>query len=866
MLGGATLTRVGAELKVDADGVDLKGLELRAPGMTQMRVSGRLGATATGVKFVGSSRLEANDPRALVAWLTGRGDEQAASVGPLRLDSDVALGGDAITLEGLKLEFDRMTVAGRLAYAWASDDRPARLDLALTAPEIDFDRVHAVAKAVLGDATFDWPREGALSLKVARAFVAGVEAKQTDVSMRADANGFEIERLAIADFGGTGLAVKGRIDGKTQSPRGALTLDLDVRAPDGVMALLEKIAPQTAEQLRRAGGRWTPAALRASVSVDPATAGSANAKLKIEGRAGSFRVAVQGDAGTAGDAFRLENLAALAAAKLNLTGRLDADDGGALIELIGLDRFIAVDKRPARLTVAAKGPLDGDLGVDAQLAAGALNVATKGTIRVPVRASPSAELTLKVANANIRSPRPAAGRAGELLPASATARLTLSEGMLRFSDVAGTVAGASVGGKLALGMQQQPISVDGDIELGSIDLPAAVALAIGIPAQGAGAGAATSVSGSALGPWPAEPFEQGLAALRGQIAVKSARVALTPKLAARDVRAIVRFGESELALEGIDGSIAGGRAAADLTFLRRAEGLAARGRLRLTGVNAGELLPGEGSLSGRLTLDANAEGSGRSPVALVGSLAGSGSFTLENARAARLDPAAFDAVIRAVDQGLPIDAIRVRDRMDGALASGGLPVTLAEGAIAIDAGQARLSNPVVRAQRGDLAVSGSVNLAEAAIDARLTLFGSGGAGAPADTRPEIGIALKGPIDTPKRTIDVAALTSWLALRAVEQQSKKLDVLEGRAPVPPPVPAAVNATSTPKPTPAAPAAEGLQPLPPPIDIRPAPAPRVPRAPRPQPGAAATQGAPAQAQKPPPAPPRPRSLSEILFGWH
>jgi large subunit ribosomal protein L24 len=866
MLGGATLTRVGAELKVDGDGVDIKSLELRAPGMTQMRVSGRLGATATGVQFVGSSRLEANDPRALVAWLTGRGDEQAASVGPLRLGGDVALGSDAITLDGLKLEFDRMTVAGRLAYAWASDDRPARLDVALTAPEIDFDRVHAVAKAVLGDSTFDWPREGALSLKIARAFVAGVEAKQTDVSMRADANGFEIERLAIADFGGAGLTVKGRIDGKTQSPRGALTLDLDVRALDGVMALLEKIAPQTAEQLRRAGGRWTPAALRASLSVDPATASSANAKLKIEGRAGSFRVAVQGDAGTASDAFRLENLAALAAAKVNLSGRVDADDGAALIELIGLDRFIAVDKRPARLTVAAKGPLDGDLGVDAQLAAGALNVATKGTIRVAVRASPSAELTLKVANANIRSPRPAAGRAGELLPASATARLALNEGMLRFSDVAGTVAGTSVGGRLALGMQQRPITVDGDIELGSVDLPAAVALAIGIPAQGAGAGAATSVSGNALGPWPAEPFERGLTALSGQIAVKSARVALTPKLAARDVRAVVRFGESELALEGIDGSIAGGRVAADLTFLRRAEGLAARGRLRLTGVNAGELLPGEGSLSGRLTLDVSAEGSGMSPVALVGSLAGSGSFTLENARAARLDPAAFDAVIRAVDQGLPIDAIKVRDRMDGALASGGLPVTLAEGAIAIDAGQARLSNPVVRAQRGDLAVSGSVNLAEAAIDARLTLFGSGGAGAPADTRPEIGIALKGPIDTPKRTIDVAALTSWLALRAVEQQSKKLDVLEGRAPVPPPVPAAVNSTSAPKPKSAAPAAEGLQPLPAPIDIRPAPTPRVPRAPRPQPGAAATQGAPAQAQKPPPAPPRPRSLSEILFGWH
>jgi large subunit ribosomal protein L24 len=410
---------------------------------------------------------------------------------------------------------------------------------------------------------------------------------------------------------------------------------------------------------------------------------------------------------------------------------------------------------------------------------------------------------------------------------------------------------------------QQPITVDGDIELGAVDLPAAIALAIGIPAQGAGA--ATGASASASGPWPAEPFEQGLTALSGQIAVKSARVALTPKLAARDVRSVLRFGESELALEGIDGSIAGGRVAADLTFLRRADGLTARGRMRLTGANAAELLPGEGALSGRLTLDVTAEGTGMSPVALVGSLAGSGSFTLENARAARLDPAAFDTVIRAVDQGLPIDAIKVRDRMDAALASGGLALTLAEGAIIIDAGQARLNNTVVRAQRGDLAVSGSVNLTEAALDARLTMFGAGGAGAPANTRPEIGIALKGPIDTPKRTIDVAALASWLALRAVEQQSKKLDVLEGRAPVPPSTPAAVNApTSAAKPKPAAPAAERVQPLPPPIDIRPAPTPRAPRS---QPGAAATQGAPTQAQqKPAPAPPRPRSLSEILFGPH
>ncbi|HYY37165.1 MAG TPA: AsmA-like C-terminal region-containing protein, partial [Xanthobacteraceae bacterium] len=863
-LAGAALARFAADVKTDAAGVEIKRLELRAPGMTQLRLSGRLGATSTGAQFVGSTRLEANDPRALVAWLTERSDEQLVSAGSLRLAGDLTAGSDAITIDRLKLDLDRVTVAGRLSYSWAHHERPARLEAALSTPEIDFDRVHAVAKAVLGETTFDWPREGALSLKIARALVAGIEAKQAEIEMRSDANGFEIARLAIADFGGATLAAKGRIDAKAQPPHGAMTLDVDARALDGILALVEKIAPEAGERLRRSAPRLTPLTLRAAVSLDPAAAGSAAAKIKIDGRAGAFRVALQGDAASASDAIKLNELAALAATKVNLSGRLDADDAAALIECIGLDRFLAVDKRAARVTLALKGALDGELAVDAQLAAGALNVASNGSVRVADRAS--ADLNLKIANATIRSPRPS-GRPAEPLPASVTARVVLSQGAVQISELTGTVAGASVRGRLGLGMQQEPIAIDGDLELGTLDLPAAIAVAIGMPAQGA-ASATTGASTNASGPWPAEPFEQALPALSGQVAVKAARLALTPKLAAQDVRGVLRFGDSELALQGMEGRLAGGQAAADLTFLRRADGLTARTQLRLVGGNAGELLP-EGTLSGRLTLAASAEGTGMSPVALVGSLVGSGSFTLENGRVMRLDPAAFDAVIRAVDQGLPIDATRIRDRVDAALTRGGLGVALAEGAITISDGQARLSNPTVRAQRADLAAGGNINLSDGALDARLTLFGAAGSGGPADTRPEIGIVLKGPIETPKRTIDVAALASWLALRAVEQQSKKLDVLEGRSPASSTQPAAVKTNADPaapkvpspaKPKPPGPAAEAVQPLPPPIDIRPAP---IPRAPRAQP--AAPPAAPTQAHKPPAAPARPRSLSEILFGY-
>jgi large subunit ribosomal protein L24 len=116
----------------------------------------------------------------------------------------------------------------------------------------------------------------------------------------------------------------------------------------------------------------------------------------------------------------------------------------------------------------------------------------------------------------------------------------------------------------------------------------------------------------------------------------------------------------------------------------------------------------------------------------------------------------------------------------------------------INAGQARLSNTTARAQGADLAVGGSVDLADGTLEARLLLFGTGDASSPVGARPEITIALRGPISAPRRTIDAAALANWLALRAVEQQSKKLDALEGREPSPPPAAPAVNSNAQPAP--------------------------------------------------------------------
>ena len=110
------------------------------------------------------------------------------------------------------------------------------------------DRLYALSQTLLGDTKLNWPTQGALSLKIGRASVIGVQAKQAELNLRLDAAGLAIDPLTVADFGGAALAVRGRIDTKSLSPRGAITLDLDARVLDGILTLVEKFAPETASR------------------------------------------------------------------------------------------------------------------------------------------------------------------------------------------------------------------------------------------------------------------------------------------------------------------------------------------------------------------------------------------------------------------------------------------------------------------------------------------------------------------------------------------------------------------------------------------------------------------------------------------
>jgi large subunit ribosomal protein L24 len=576
-------------------------------------------------------------------------------------------------------------------------------------------------------------------------------------------------------------------------------------------------------------------------------------------RAGVFRLDLQGDAG--GSALASIDLTRLGGTKIHLTGLVDASDGSALVDMLGLDRLVTVNQRSGRLALELSGPLDGDLAVNGQLLAGGLDVSANGTMRPTGGRGPTGQIALRAAAANVVPLRPAAAQRTAQPPWSTlTTRLVLADGAVTLADLNGTLAGVGIRGELGIGMTE-PMRMNGDITIAALDLPAAIGAMIGYPRQ--------SGNPNSNAAWPADPFESGLlGVVSGRVTVKAGQVALTTKLTARDLRAVLDFNPSELVVAEIDGGLAGGRIGGDLGFGRGEDGITARSHLRLADIDAAEVFAGGGAraaLSGKLTVDLALAGTGRSPVALIGSLKGEGTFALRDGSIARFDPAAFDLVTRAVDQGLPIDVTRIGDRMEIALAVGALPVSLAQGSIAAAMGQLRLVDPVVQAKGAEFSATGSIDLTQSAIDARLILSGPKVADAPAGGHPDISVSLKGPIDAPKRTLDVAALANWLALRAVDQKARRVDALEQAAREHPPdagettgspaerdpvdtVPAAVPRAARPssvaspvtgppaastgglavkRPTPTAPTVEQAPPLPPPLDIRPAPPPHGPR---------------------------------------
>jgi uncharacterized protein involved in outer membrane biogenesis len=727
VMGGATLQAVNCDLSSDGTQWNVDKLEFRAPGFTQVKVQGRLSPLGRGLGFAGNTTINSNDPKNLAAWLAGRA-ATAAQLKPWHASGWVTLGSDRIAVDKLQTEFGRGALEGSVSYWWSSGPRPARLEANLRAAELDLDASLGFGKSALSGLGLEPPREVSLAIEIGRARIAALEASSVTARLKFDPNGIVVERLSIADFGNAGIEASGRIETKG-SAGGDIAVDLNAQELDGIIALAERFAPSLAELLKRLAAQQRTAILHATLSVAEGDNERAHGKLGLSGQIGSVRVNVVASADGKRDAFAVTNLGALSGADIQLDSTLEADDPALLLALVGLNRIPVTDRKPALLKLAVNGLASRDLQFNGTLKARPLEATGSGRMR---------------------------------LSADQPAQLDLDR-------VAGSIGGRDIHGRLKLQFGES-MRVDGSIETDALDAPATIAAALGMPAQPGGRRDATG--------WSTDPIMWDSTGLVGRIEFKAKSAAFTPQLVARELSGVAQFGASGLTVENVAGELAKGRLAGRLAIRNTGEGIAASVHIGLTDAQPVALFADADpdALSGRVAIQADLEGSGRSPAAFIGSLTGYGKVSLDQGRASGINPAVFDAVLRAVELGLPTEGNRMRDFVVGVLDGTKVPLPHASAVVSVNAGQARFDDIAIG--QPNVAAQATVNLTNGTLDARLALTGSP---ASADkVRPAVLVALKGPALAPARTIDTSPLTSWLTLQRVEQNAKQIDAMEKAA--------------------------------------------------------------------------------------
>lgn len=760
-LGGANLQALRGDLAADAEGWILTDMELRAPGFTQARFGGRLSSVDRGSAFSGSLDIGSRDPKMFLAWLEGRNETPSGNATPMQGRGEVTIAPGRLAIENLVFDIGRKPLQGRLLYLYGARDEKnegkTRFEAELKAAEADFDALMALA-AVLKDRNFERPDEIAVALDIARARFAGLDASQAQIKASLDGSGIRIERLDIGDFGGMRIAGHGALDIAATPPHGDIQIALEGRDLSGAIALAEQFAPGSAQMLRALPAKTGPVSLRGNLAVagiDGKT-GQSEAKFDLDGKLGAGRLALKGGLTGAPEDSAAPRFDRIRFGALQLDAMMESEDAGALLRLAGLEGFVAAKPGAGRATLTAKGPLTGELQVEARLAAPNLDAQAKGGIRL--FGERSGGFDLAVVKADIAPLL----QQKQTVPLSFSARANLSETKLQFDALSARIHDRPLKGGGSLTFASPPV-IDGAFETDSIDLPAMLAVLRGLPADGV--------------LFSEEPFGRSPdLRLKGDLAFRAKRVSLSETLGVNGVEGSLRLSPETIAVALAQGEFARGRLSGEFVSGKTPDGTSVRAQFQLKGADAASFAPGTPpQWSGRFDLNAELEGVGLSPKALAGSLNGSGMLSVNEARITGLDPKAFASAIRAVDQGLPLDANRVRDVVMPALNGGALSVRTLEAPFTITAGQVRLGILLVQAEGAELGVSGFADLREQRLESRILLTGTTDENTAG--RPDIAMQIKGPFAAPARSIDVSSLTGWLALRAVEQQSKKLELIE-----------------------------------------------------------------------------------------
>jgi uncharacterized protein involved in outer membrane biogenesis len=783
VIGGGAVQDVNLDVRTRADGWAIDAFSARLPGRSLVTANGRL-VVADASTFAGQASLASEQPIALLQWWK-KGPSPALE--PFSFAGHVAVAAGSIKVDELSAKLGSANARGALQWAAATPVRGPRLKATLSADKLDLDQAKVISGLVsttLGQGTGAQdpvaPVDGGsanealpgidLDLDAGVVLVAGEQLKGVTAKAVFDGSSLTIDHLAIRDAIGAAIDVKGRIDKLTTTPDGSI--DGSVRADrlGGLVHLVETLNPGQAwvKRLVAAAPALGPLAVKARLTGDAGTEAS-NVHLTLDGTAAGSTLSLEARFGGRLDLFRQ--------GALDASLQLDGPDGGLVLRQIGIPAS-SDSVSAGKLQVSVKGTPATGLAViaNADVAGSRLACTCHAAINEAGAVTYDAEAQLTATD--LRTPATMFGQAlpsgGATVPLDLRAHIDGNGAKAKISSLSGHLAEAGVVGGGEVDLAQWPLRIDGNLQFTQADMITLLELGIGSDAF-----QAQVPKG---GVWPGDVIAGPVfSTLNANIDLKADRLTIDQTRGIDRFAAKLRLRPGQVLFDEIGGRFASGDLTGALGLATAAGGeIGLMGNLQMKGARLGDIVwrrDDRAVADGAMDLAATFDSSGRSIAALAASLNGNGALTVTDGMLRYVDPDAFGAIIAAADGGLELKDDKIRAVFQGRLDAGTLPFQRIEAAFSIGSGVLRVNNINVTSQRAQAAGSASLDFGRWTMDADWTLKVDPGKNGVVGAQPQVGVLFRGPIDQPKRTLDVTPLSAFLTLRAFEREVERVEDLQ-----------------------------------------------------------------------------------------
>jgi large subunit ribosomal protein L24 len=839
VLGDRPMQNVSATLHGDATQWKIDHLSLLAPGTTKITMAGTVAPLGDGARFSGPLELQSGDPGLLAEWLGLTGAMAVLGRKPAWIHGNATVAADSVALDSFKANLDDGAIEGRMAVS------PSDVQITLKADQFGLDRIVKLAGAIpaskIASLQKQWPNQARVSLDIAQARLAGRDIRPVALQFSLVPEALSLDRLTIGEGSGLSLSGMGQFDRTTAV--GAINLKANSPSLADIGGLFETLSPGIAARLKAATVVTGPvqATMALSSRADPDDSSRAQLRAVIETDASPIKVSSTMTSSMARDADGALSFASFPQANVHLDTTATSAQADRLLALFGLDRIVAAGSGPAQLTSTIEGVWQAPLTIQAGLTGPslALDIQGKGD---PWSDQPGGTFKLKLDRADVAPLLGIAPGGTATLNVSLSSQLAIAGQTWTFDDIDSRIGASQLHGRVVF-TRGDDLGIDGQLSADTLDLPSVLSFAIG-----------------ATGPDQTLPLGRGLLqGWRGKLAFDAERATVSQGTVLTPLSGLVANDGRAVHIETTKAGVGGGTASIGLDLARSAEGQFISAKLQLTNVDASALAYRTLAMpSSRVSLEASVITRGRSAQTLSGALSGAGVVTLDNLHLSGLESRVFAIAAQASSDAQMTDDAKLKDLIDPLLASGHLEVASAQIPFSVKDSRLTIADTQLATTDVRVTVSGGYDMPADQVNIRAVLSQQDGTAAGA---PGLTIFLLGPPNALVRTIDVSSLSSWLAIRAIDRETRRLDELnrdpsqislpQSSLPVESPVKpdAALPSSdvrlpkanprrrgSTPGPLEsyspdAASSNAALPPLPPPIDVQPSPGAARPAKPRP-----------------------------------